>query len=268
MSEKSKAAFNDYVEPEAASAAPPPFAQAVQDSPAPVSRSRFAIITRNALDRIRLIHFSEMEMVVIQEVIKANYERGIDKIYPGEESQEIKLKGLPWGYDFNGNEEAILLVLRLLEALYNMGWMLYAPIEVTNRLSTADALIFRQLSYIPFPSEWISISFHRGDKLKILNHPPTDLCAEVVATFITDIQKHEVTPGRTKIKFKKFPWGPTGYNDVETQLKLLNLLEVVERHGFTLYARTTARYSNETSESNVLVFQRRRDWMRGTPLYQ
>ncbi|KAM0264825.1 hypothetical protein ACHAPA_008072 [Fusarium lateritium] len=137
MSEKSKAAFYDYIETEAASAAPPPFAQAVQDSPAPVSRSRFAIITRNALDRIRLIHFSEMEMVVIQEVIKANYERGIGKVYPGEESQEIKLKGLPWGYDFNGNEEAILLVLRLLEALYNMGWMLYSPIEVTNRVSTA-----------------------------------------------------------------------------------------------------------------------------------
>jgi hypothetical protein len=93
------------------------------------------------------------------------------------------------------------------------------------------------------------------------------LSAEVIATFITDIQKHDVTPERTKIKFKKFPWGPSGYDDVESQLKLLALLEVVEQHGFTLYARTTARYSDETSESSVLVFQRRRDWVPGTPLY-
>ncbi|CAJ0554761.1 Ff.00g132740.m01.CDS01 [Fusarium sp. VM40] len=267
MSEKSKAAFNNYTEPEAASAAPPPFAQAVQGGPSPVPRSRFASITRNGLDRIRLIHFSEVEMAAIHEVIRSNWEQGIDKVYPGEESREIKLKGYAWGYDFNGNEEAILLVLRLLEALFNMGWMLYSPIEVTKRVSTKDALIFRQQNHIPHPCEWISISFHGGDKLKILNHPPPDLSAEVIATFITDIQKHEVTPERTKIKFKKFPWGPTGYDDVESQLKLMALLEVVERYGFTLYARTTARYSGETSESSVLVFQRRRDWVPGTPLY-
>jgi hypothetical protein len=130
-----------------------------------------------------------------------------------------------------------------------------------------DALVFRQQNHVPRSCEWITISFHRGDKLKILNHPPPDLSAEVIATFITDIQKHEVTPERTKIKFKKFPWGPTGYNDVESQLKLLALLEVVERYGFTLYARTTARYSDETSESNVLVFQRHSGWAPGTPLY-
>ncbi|KAG5657843.1 hypothetical protein KAF25_007876 [Fusarium avenaceum] len=241
MSEKSKAAFNNYIEPGAASAAPPPFTQAIQGGPSAVSRSRFASITRNGLDRIRLIQFSEAEMAAIHEVIRSNWEQGIDKVYPGEESREIKLKGYAWGYDFNGKEEAILLVLH--------------------------ALIFRQQNHIPPPCEWISISFHGGDKLKILNHPPPDLSAEVIATFITDIQKHEVTPERTKIKFKKFPWGPTGYNDVESQLKLLALLEVVERYGFTLYARTTARYSDETSESSVLVFQRRRDWVPGTPLY-
>lgn len=136
MSEKSKAAFNDYIEPEAANAAPPPFAQAVQGGPSAVSRSRFASITRNGLDRIRLIQFSEAEMAAIHEVIRSNWEQGIDKVYPGEESREIKLKGYAWGYDFNGKEEAILLVLRLLEALYIMGWMLYSPIEVTKRVST------------------------------------------------------------------------------------------------------------------------------------
>jgi hypothetical protein len=129
MSEKSKAAFTDYD-------APPPFAQALQGGPPPVFRSRFASITRNALDRIRLIHFSEAEMAVIHEVVRTNWERGIDKVYPDEQSREIKLKGYAWDYDYNGKEESILLVIHLLKALYNMGWMLYSPIEVAKRVST------------------------------------------------------------------------------------------------------------------------------------
>jgi hypothetical protein len=111
------------------------------------------------------------------------------------------------------------------------------------------------------------VSFHGGDKLKILNFPPADLVNEIVATFITDIQRHEVTPDRAKIKFKGYPWRPLDSDGAETQLKLLALLEAFERNGFTLYARTSARFSDETSESNVLVFQRRRDWVPGTPLY-
>jgi hypothetical protein len=51
-------------------------------------------------------------------------------------------------------------------------------------------------------------------------------------------------------------------------MKLMRLLEIVERNGFTLYTRTTARYSDETSESNVLIFQRRLDWVSGASVYE
>ncbi|KAL5603763.1 hypothetical protein FOVSG1_006513 [Fusarium oxysporum f. sp. vasinfectum] len=248
MSEKFKIAFVDYTEPSASSATPPSFNEAVQSDSPPVFRSRFASITRNALDRIRLINFSEAEMAAIHEIIRANWERGIDKVYPHEGSREFKLRGSPWGYDFNGQEEALLLVLRILEALYNVGWVLYSAIEVTNRISTKDSLVFRYQDQIPPPCEWISVSFHSGDKLKILNKPPPDLTDEVIATFITEIQRHEVTPERTKIRFKKLPWKISVYDDIESQLKLISLLEVLERHGFTLYARTTARYSYETNK--------------------
>ncbi|KAF4966817.1 hypothetical protein FSARC_5532 [Fusarium sarcochroum] len=267
MSEKSKAAFVDYTEPSASSAAPPSFNQAIQSGPPPIFRSRFASITRNELDRIRLMNFSETEMAAIHEVVRANWERGIDKVQPYEESREFKLKGYPWGYDMNGNEEALRLVIRILEAMYSMGWVLYSAMEVTKRVSTKDALIFRKQDHIPPSCEWINVSFHGGDKLKILNSPPENLVTEIIQTFITDIQRHEVTTERAKIKFKGFPWRPTGHDSVGTQLKLLALLEVIERHGFTLYARIGARYGDETSESNVLVFQRRHDRVPGAPIW-
>ncbi|KAF5670085.1 hypothetical protein FHETE_4768 [Fusarium heterosporum] len=260
MSEKSTAVF-DYTRSLATSASPQYITQ-------PIFQSRFACITRNALDRMKLINFSEAEMAAIYEVVRANWARGIDKVYPHEESREFKLKGYVWDYDPNGKEESLLLVLHLLEALYNMGWILYSAVEVTKKVSTKDSLVFRQLDHIPPPCEWISISFHAGDKLKVLNKPPPELTDEIIATFITDIQRHEVTTERTKIKFKNFPWSVSGYDNAESQIKLLALLGVLERHGFTLYTRTTARYSDETSESNVLIFKRRRDWVLGTPLYR
>lgn len=131
----------------------------------------------------------------------------------------------------------------------------------------SDALIFRRANHIPPPCEWLNVSFHGGDKLKILNFPPTDLVNDIMATFMIDIQRYEVIPDRAKIKFKGYPWRPLESDGAETQLKLLALLEILERHGFMLYARTSARYTDETSESNVLVFRRRRDWAVGKSLY-
>ncbi|EXK83927.1 hypothetical protein FOQG_11879 [Fusarium oxysporum f. sp. raphani 54005] len=265
MSEKTKSAFFDYTE--ASSAAPPPFSQAVSNAGPSTFQSRFASITRHGLDRIRLVNFSEAEIAAVHEIVRTYWDRGIDKVYPQEASREFKLGGYAWGYDPNGNEQAMMLTLRILEGMHNLGWVIYSPIEVTKRVSTKDALIFRKVNHIPPPCEWINVSFHGGDKLKILNFPPSDLVNDIMATFMIDIQRHEVTPDRAKIKFKGYPWRPLESDGAETQLKLLALLEILERHGFTLYARTSARFTDETSESNVLVFQRRRDWVAGKSLY-
>ncbi|KAF5574087.1 hypothetical protein FPCIR_13753 [Fusarium pseudocircinatum] len=266
MSEKAKSAFFDS--PEASSsAAPPPFSQAVSDAGPSTFQSRFASITRHGLDRIRLINLSEVEIAAMHEVVRTYWERGIDKVYPQESSREFKLGGYAWGYDPNGNEQAMMLTLRILEGMLGLGWVIYSPIEVTKRVSTKDALIFRKANHTPPPCEWLNVSFHAGDKLKILNFPPTDLVNDIMATFMTDIQRHEVTPDRAKIKFRGYPWRPLESDGAETQLKLLALLEIFERHGFTLYARTSARFADETSESNVLVFQRRKDWTAGKSLY-
>ncbi|KAL4731189.1 hypothetical protein ACLX1H_000150 [Fusarium chlamydosporum] len=206
MSGKTKADFYEKVDPSISSPPPPESGQAMQR--APVSKSQFATVTRNALDRINLINFSESEIAELHEVVRKNWPKGITTVYPREYSREFKLKGHPWGYDPNGCEESLLLVLRMVQALYDM-----------------DALVFRkQYRGLP-PCEWLNVSFHGGDKLKILNSPPSDLVNDVVAAFVTDIQRHEITRERAKIKFKGFPWRSVGQDDDETQLKLLRLLD-------------------------------------------
>ncbi|KAF4344211.1 hypothetical protein FBEOM_1805 [Fusarium beomiforme] len=240
MSEKTKSAFFDHSE--FSSTAPPPFSQAVAAGQPSTLRYRFASITRHGTDRIRLINFSDVEMGAVHEIVRTTWDRGIDKVYSQETSREFKLKGFPWGYDPDGNEQAMLLTIRILE-----------------------------VNHTPPPCEWLNASFHGhgGDKLKILNHPPADLVKEIVSTFSTDIQRHEVTKERIKIKFKEYPWRSLDSDGAETQLKVLALFEVLERNGFTLYARPGAKFNfeNDPFEPNVFVFQRRKESAPEAPVY-
>ncbi|KAF4961193.1 hypothetical protein FGADI_429 [Fusarium gaditjirri] len=264
MFEKSKSAFFNSIE--VSSAVPPPFSQAVSNAGPSSFQSRFTSITRHGLDRVRLVNFSEDDITLIHGILRTYWDRGIDKIYSQQGSREFKLGGYPWRYDPNGREQAMMLTLRILEGMHGLGWVIYSPIEVTKRVSTKDALIFRKVNHIPPPCEWLNVSFHGGDKLKTLNFPPPDLVNDIMATFMIDIKRQEITPDRAKIKFKGYPWRPRESNGAETQLKLLVLLEIFERHSFKLYTRTSARFTDGRSESNVLVFQRRRDWVAGKSL--
>ncbi|KAF5023541.1 hypothetical protein F66182_4408 [Fusarium sp. NRRL 66182] len=263
MSGKSKAAFTDHTDSSSSSssAAPPSFNEAIQSAPPPLFKSRFATISREGYDRIILINFSEAEIAAIHEAVRTNWQRGIDRVQPRGSSREIKLKGRPWTHTKNGDEPAILLTLRMMEALYGLGWVLYSAIEVTKKIATKDSLVFRKQDHTPQPCDWITVSFHSGDKLKILNSPPADLVNDIVGAFVAHLQRYELTPERAKLKFKGWPWSPGSQEAVNTQVKLLSLLEVLEQHGFTLYARMAARYDDEVHEANVSVFQRRQGWV-------
>ncbi|KAF4997308.1 hypothetical protein FDECE_12125 [Fusarium decemcellulare] len=246
--------------------APPTFQESFQDTPLGF-KSRFACIAFARPDRIRLINFTEVEIGAIYEVVKAHWPQGINNVRPFTESREIKLNGYPWSYDTNGNDDVRRLTLRIIEHLYNIGWVLQASVDVTKNTSSRDSLVFRKQDPIPPPCEWISISFDRGDKLKILGELPKDLADAIITTFITDIQKHEAEPARLKIKFKGWPWHPNDGDMVATNLKILTLLETLERYGFTLYATTSARYGDDWSEANVLICQKQLDWTPGAPIW-
>ncbi|KAG4271552.1 hypothetical protein FPRO04_10843 [Fusarium proliferatum] len=207
MSDMTKSASFDYTE--VSTAAPPPYGHAMANAGLSIFQSRFASITRHGRDRIRLANLSEVEIADVHQIVRTFWPRGIDKVYLQKASREFKLGGYAWRYDPNGNEQAMLLTLRILEGMHGLGWVICSPTEVTKSLST------------------------------------NDLVNDIIATFMIDIQRHDVTPDRAKIKFKGRPWRPRESNGAETLLKLLALLETFERHGFTLYTKTSARFTND-----------------------
>ena len=159
------------------------------------------------------------------------------------------------------------MVQRLLEALFNMGWVLQAAVDISRKQFDKDSLVFRKQNPAPPPCEWISVSFDRNDRLKIVEAPPRDVADAVVRTFGSAVSRYEVSPMCLEIKFHGTPWYPSGEDAVGTRRMLLCLLETLENFGFSLYASVDQTNGSEGSETDVLVFHRQKDWVPGAPIF-
>lgn len=99
----------------------------------PVFRTQFACITLNMTDLIRFINFPAQDGAHLQGVIQAAWPEGIQQIGPYGRSMQIKLRGRPWAYRSSGADESRLLVLRVLEVLYNRGWVLLVAMDMSKK---------------------------------------------------------------------------------------------------------------------------------------
>lgn len=245
---------------------PPPSFQDAINTKQPDFKTKFACMTLNRRDRIRLLNFPQPEALAVQEVIKSVWRLGIQLVRPYGQSCEIKVNGNPWQHDSAGNDDSRRLVLRMFERLFDMGWVHQAAIDITGKVTSKDSLIFRKQDPPPPSCEWIAISFDRSDKLKIVGAVSNDLKDEIVKTFGLRIQRKESTGDRLKIKFRGTPWMPNGEETVETSLMLLTLLEILEHCGFTVYASIDMA-SDEERETDVLICQRQKGWTPGAPIW-
>jgi len=126
--------------------APPPFEAASSSVPAAgpsnqaVFRTRFACITLNMTDRIRFINFPPSDVEILRDHVQRAWQKGIQDFRTYGQAKEIKLNGNPWRSDFSGSDGARRLVRKLLEALYDMGWVLQAAIDLSKKESDKGLL--------------------------------------------------------------------------------------------------------------------------------
>lgn len=124
---------------------PPPFeAVASQSSrPAPFE-THFACVTLNEGDKLRFINFPPEHVTTCKNVINTAWPSGVQDVRPYGGSTEIKMHGYPWQTS-SGKHDARRLMRRLLETLYDLGWVLQAGVDMSKkeydkgRLSLAEA---------------------------------------------------------------------------------------------------------------------------------
>lgn len=130
MGEKSQA----FGEPKAGYTAPPSFQEATSAGPSQSAspfQTRFACVTLNMTDRMRFINFSAPETSALRSVLGSIWPIQDVRAYGG--ADEIKFKGYPWQEKVNGDDKSRRLVRRMLEALYDMGWVLQAAVDVSRK---------------------------------------------------------------------------------------------------------------------------------------
>lgn len=114
----------------------------------------------------------------------------------------------------------------------------------------------------------MTISFTGSDRLKIASPPPPDLCAAITAAFgRSAVSRTERTPTYFEVKFHGRPWYASGTEAVTSRVILLQLLEVLESFGYSLYASIDQKDSTDSMEADELYVQRAKGWAPGMPVW-
>jgi hypothetical protein len=191
----------------------------------------------------------------VREVIIAHWPRGIVSERTYASSHEFKLSGLPWQCHVGDSVTSRRLVTRVLEALYNLGWIINVTAKVSHGLSDLDTLLFQygthshrhpdlqgQIQY-----EWITVGFSTSDRLCLID-APLDLIKTVMQTLGDSVESDlgYTYLGGYELKLNGTPWRATGEATMRTRQLALKVLEALRDHGWSVYAsvdqKSTARY--------------------------
>jgi hypothetical protein len=112
----------------------------------------------------------------------------------------------------------------------------------------------------------MSVSFLSSDKMYILN-APSELCETLVVSLGAMVQRHQNIRDSIEIKLQGGPWYPSGEEAVTTRVIALILLEVLEKHGFSLYAAVDQDIGQDGRETDTWHCCRVKGWQSGQPVY-
>lgn len=130
-----------------------------------------------------------------------------------------------------------------------------------------DSLLFRLQVPPPPPSTFLSISFVSTDRMFILD-APAPFVTSLLQTYSFRVQRSQtLAPGELEIKFHGTPWLASGKETVTARLLVVMLLEVLELHGFSLYASIDQDNGREGRGMDTWYCCRRVGWEVGDPVW-
>ena len=188
-------------------------------------------------DRIRLLHFPPAQRDTIRTTIQRTWPRGIqnERDYYG--SYEFKMHGNPWSPYGEDALHARRLTRGILATLYEAGWVLYIATDISQNPGDKDNLFFRHQSPAPTPCEWFSVTFSRGDRIRLIDAPQA-VVDDTLAALAPETQSHAPykIPGVYEIKLNGWPFAASGGKTMVSRQLCLKLFSVLERNGFTVSA--------------------------------
>ena len=165
-------------------------------------RTEFACIFIYGTDKLRLLNFSQADVERIKSIINTAWSRGIQEAKPYGMAEGIKLHGYPFKTSASGQGllEGRQMLCRLLEELYNIGWILTETVDVCRTgldKGWSFLKVFSISSYINRKAQTISYS---GAKIPLqLLVPGPAFPSEVTIAYISWVASLPYTWTSSKI---------------------------------------------------------------------
>lgn len=248
---------NDYRPPPAEKAQPPPFS------------TNFASVSLHMSDRVRLLQLPMEQRDAIRNTIKQTWPRGIQNERDYHGSWEFKMSGNPWSPYGENALYARRLTRGILATLYEAGWVLYIATDISRNPGDKDNLFFRHQSPAPTPCEWFSITFSKGDRIRLID-APQEVLQDTLAILRAETQRHEPyrIPGVYEIKLNGWPFAASGGSTMVSRSICLKLFSMFEQHGFTVSASLDQKYGGGNGEeTDTWHLSRPIGWAPGAPVY-
>jgi len=235
----------------------------------PAASSPFAILVIAKSDRIRLFSFPRTIIDAVQQIIQELWPRGIQKVQEFNGSHEFKLCGRPWGSNIDEETLATRLLSRILAMLHSQRWVLDITTDISKRMDTRDALIFRHQQSLSESYNWTSINFNGSDQLLIID-APSDLIQALTngLSLITKSHKPHKLQDVYELRLSANQWGvlPDDTIPMQSWKFALKLTELLASHGFRVYGSIHQKASASAFESSTWHCCRRRGWVSGAPV--
>lgn len=125
-----------FIDPKADDAPPPSFLEATSSAAGPSgsslsSRTRLACVSLHMNDRIRFLNFSTEEIRSLRDGLTTVWSIQDVRSYGG--AEEFKFKNYPWLGKANGDDQSRRHIKRMLQTLYDMGWVLQAAVDISKK---------------------------------------------------------------------------------------------------------------------------------------
>jgi len=106
--------------------------------------SKFAVISFNMVDRVRLIQFPPADVARIRELVELSWPDGIQGSRMYNAAEELKLKGYPYVNTDMKNDKLRKFLRMLLQGLYEMGWVHDAAVVMGRKGNQKGELTFKK----------------------------------------------------------------------------------------------------------------------------
>eukprot|EP00112_Aurelia_sp_Birch-Aquarium-sp1_P020058 Seg508.9 transcript_id=Seg508.9/GoldUCD/mRNA.D3Y31 product="hypothetical protein" protein_id=Seg508.9/GoldUCD/D3Y31 len=201
------------------------------------SRMARFVLSLNGNDRLRCVDAPQNATDCVKKMIVQSWIRGIQQEKHNFNAYEFKLRGTPWSADGIMAVDSRLLICKIFEGLWSIGWRPQIAIHLSRRTNDKSFFTFQRTAPMSVPIFCLSLNW--TDRIRVINAPSdvvNAIVAEVKRLWLFGVSQEWSYGASIEMKLNQNPWsyGMTGNDGAHGRVLLLYLLKLLASMGWFL----------------------------------